>query len=337
MKLRKPENGVPNLLRLTHVLSGFLNLVQPPTVLQLEPTTRCNLRCKHCFRSSKTSGDMSLGLFKSIVNQLGKPKLLVKKIYLTGLGEPLLNPDVFSMVKYAKERGFEVGFTSNFTLVNETVASNLIKSGLDHLSVSIDGASDHTYEQIRAGSSFDEVVENVRLFVKAKAESRSRTPKLVLNAVITDLNIDETGEIIRLGERLGVDGICLSERIIPNKSVERKAHLASLVNEESSGRLLDIELAGFNNPQLPCLATRGCYVTFDGIILPCSSLAQLVPREEYHKFMLGNLSVESFLNVWYSRDYREFRKRLILGCCQQFCRGCPERRIRANMYARSND
>ena len=331
------ENGISNLSKLTHVLSGFLNILQPPTVLQIEPTTRCNLKCKHCLRSSKTNGDMSLNLFKSIINQLGKPKLLARRIYLTGLGEPLLNPEICSMVEYAKERGFEAGFTSNFTLVNRTVALNLIKAGLDHLSISIDGASHRTFEKIRVGGSFGEVVENVRVFVGAKAESLSRTPKLVFSAVITDQNVDEMHQIVKLGEALGVDGVCFSERIMPNQSDNRNDYLLSLGREELCGRQLDIELVRFQEKQLPCLATRGCYVTFDGQILPCSSIAQMVPREDYPKFTFGSLDAKSFHDIWYSRNYREFRTRLILGSYQQFCQGCPQRRTQANVCPRVND
>lgn len=39
----------------------------------------------------------------------------------------------------------------------------------------------------------------------------------------------------------------------------------------------------------PCVALKGCYITYDGKVLPCNRLTQLIPRKEYLPYYLGDL------------------------------------------------
>src|SRR5512136_715315 len=90
-----------------------------PYSVQIEITTKCNLRCEMCSRSKEQAGavnsDMPLDLFNSIVGKLRYPS---RHITLVGLGEPLLHPQLFPIIRSAKERGLAVSLISNFTLVD---------------------------------------------------------------------------------------------------------------------------------------------------------------------------------------------------------------------------
>jgi hypothetical protein len=64
-----------------------------PTILQVEPTSRCNLRCKLCPVGTglgRPVGDMDLPMFRRIIDELGEYLLL---IMFWDWGEPFLNPD----------------------------------------------------------------------------------------------------------------------------------------------------------------------------------------------------------------------------------------------------
>ena len=83
-----------------------------PSSLQIETTTRCNLRCKTCLRSQQAQGDMPFELFKSIIDQYKLLKITGRKIDLTGVGEPLLNTELLPMIRYAKTNETKVGWES---------------------------------------------------------------------------------------------------------------------------------------------------------------------------------------------------------------------------------
>src|SRR5437660_1711451 len=137
--------------------------MQLPTYIQLEPVGQCNLRCQMCSIQFRQDGPpygplafMDFEQFTRIIDQF----TTLKELHLQGLGEPMMHPRFFDMVTYAANRGIAVTTNSNLTLLNERRAERCVTSGLQYLSVSIDGATSHTYERIRVRAHFDRVVAN---------------------------------------------------------------------------------------------------------------------------------------------------------------------------------
>ena len=108
-----------------HAFKTYLTL---PNFVQIESTTKCNMNCKQCIRGPEENYDMSFEFFKSIIDGLDYSKSGTQHVDLTGVGEPLLNPDLLSMVNYAKKKEFRVSFTSNFKLMCESKSIDVIKS-----------------------------------------------------------------------------------------------------------------------------------------------------------------------------------------------------------------
>ena len=73
------------------------------------------------------------------------------------MGQPLLHPRIFEMIRAAKTRGCLTSMTSNGTALNERNSASLLDSGLDRLAVSVDGIRPETYNAIRVGSSFERI------------------------------------------------------------------------------------------------------------------------------------------------------------------------------------
>ena len=97
--------------------------------LDLHITNRCNLRCRHCVYKS---GDLEMPDFpyaalKWLANYL--QKLGIKEIHITG-GEPLLHPDLFSIIQFLSVNGFTVKMQSNGLLINLSTAVLLLKQAL---------------------------------------------------------------------------------------------------------------------------------------------------------------------------------------------------------------
>ncbi len=106
--------------------------------LYIEPTTKCNLNCKMCFRHNwfdEPICDLSLAQFRSVIASMPAS---VETVFFGGMGEPLFHPDICEMVRIAAETGVEAELLTNGTLLTETMIHQLIDAGLSRLWVSID-------------------------------------------------------------------------------------------------------------------------------------------------------------------------------------------------------
>jgi len=294
-----------------------------PFWVQVEITTRCNLRCRTCIRSKEAGEDLPLGLFKSLIDQLGHSSFAPRKIDLTGLGEPLLHPELAAMVEYAKERGLEVSFTSNFTIMNQKTAIDLIKAKLDYLYVSVDAASKEIFEKIRSGADFQKVMENVKSFIKTRSDQISDRPRLMFRSTISEDNVGEAMALTKLAEALGVDGIVFFPQLIPGREYYFSDLFVLPSREKTSLAVVETSMP-FRERALTCRSYSRCYITFDGKVLPCPCLTQMMPREQYSRFQFGDLRDSSLADIWFSARYKQFRAKGALGNPYlPLCKYCP--------------
>jgi MoaA/NifB/PqqE/SkfB family radical SAM enzyme len=295
-----------------------------PEYIQLESTAKCNMKCKICIRSEKENYDMDLGFFKSVIDQLHRSRFRTSQVDLTGVGEPLLNTNLVSMVEYAKKRGFKVGFTSNLTILNESMAEELINKNLDYLYVSFDGATKETFEKLRIGANFEKVIFNIEMLLKKRSQRRRSRPLVKLTATISCDNSKEIPGLIKIAEDLKVNSINFNRQIIPGK--EHWKHEFRAVAAWKQRARANVEIGRMaiplKRPQ-PCVALKGCYVTYDGKVLPCNSLSQILPRKEYYRVQIGDLKHNTLDEIWFSKKYRLFRTHLALGRRPFFCDYCP--------------
>jgi radical SAM protein with 4Fe4S-binding SPASM domain len=133
----------------------------------------------------------------------------LEQVTLQGLGEPLLHPELLDMVAAAHRRGLRVGFNTNGTLLTEAKAAALVAAGTDWIHVSMDGATAATFEHIRDGAHFDQVLRNLRRLVDVRARLGSATPSIQLNVVLMRSNVHELDDMVRLAADVGVDRLWL--------------------------------------------------------------------------------------------------------------------------------
>jgi len=123
---------------------------------------RCNLRCIHCYSQShdrEYSGELSHDEGLKLIDDLasfGAPVLLFSG------GEPLMRPDIFELIGYARERGMRAVLSTNGTLISPEVASRLKELGLSYVGVSLDGLKE-TNDRFRGVTgAFDAALEGIR-------------------------------------------------------------------------------------------------------------------------------------------------------------------------------
>lgn len=150
-------------------LSKILPL-KTPYVVQIDPSSRCNFKCKFCpaGRTDKENDMrtiMKLDLFKKIIDGLSCFDDKIKTIKLWKDGEPLLNCNISEMIKYAKGKRVseKIELTTNGYLLNEQLNYKLIESGLDKIVISIEGLNEEDYSKNSGVEiDFNKLVKNIK-------------------------------------------------------------------------------------------------------------------------------------------------------------------------------
>jgi MoaA/NifB/PqqE/SkfB family radical SAM enzyme len=314
----------------------------------IEPTSRCNLTCKTCIRNTWTEplGDMSPDIFKALAASLRKFKRL-ESVMFGGFGEPTAHPDILSMVRTVKDLGVRAELTTNGTTLDDALIAGLLKSRLDRIWVSFDGAEESSFSGIRRGAEFDRIVENLRHLQERNA--RSRHPiKVGIAFVVMRRNVGDLKALDELARRIGADRIMVSN-VLPYGAEMEKEMLCLLTlttetltfvpgkvelslprfdvspfTREAIYDLLqsrgNLTLMGHRvfAPSRRCrfIEDRTTFVRWDGKVSPCMGLLH-----SYKTFLYGNerairsremgdLKGSSLKNIWDSKDYREFRERV---------------------------
>lgn len=172
----------------------------------IDPLNICNLRCPLCPTGLGTlgrdRGRMDLEAFKSLIDQIA-PYAYTVELY--NWGEPFLHPQIFEMIHYASLKRIAVRLSSNLNRYNQEMAQKTVAAGLDAVIVSVDGATQATYEKYRRGGNLERVLGNIRSLVEEKRKAGSRTPFITLRMLINRYNEGEIKQMSALATELGVD------------------------------------------------------------------------------------------------------------------------------------
>jgi len=323
-----------------------------PTFLQIEPVGQCNLRCQMCpilfRRDGPPHGPPAFLPFADFISLLDQfPGL--RELQLQGLGEPMMHPRFFDMVRHAKERGMQVSTNSNLTLLNARRAAMAVGSGLDWLHVSIDGATAATYERNRVRAHFDRVLANLAHLLAAKRQAGSDHPHVRLVVVVMRQNLAELPDLVRLAHRWSMEAMFVqhlahdfAESSLPADYLPMRAFVqAQTLLEETPERIARYfdearrvaEELGMplrlprTRPRLHPPGTpgrrrcdwpwSGAYLSYQGDAMPCC----MVATPDRSNF--GNMVQHGVRAIWDGDAYREFRRRLLR--CElppEICRTC---------------
>lgn len=201
--------------------------------LNIEVTTRCNLNCSMCVRNvwREDSGDMSLETYRALATVFPE----IETINMIGIGEPLLNEKIFEMIRLGKEHLPENGtfsLTTNGTLIDKSMASKLVSSGLNYIVVSVDGASPETFAKIRKGARLEDVLNGIRFLNQAKKEINSQVPVIGLEFVAMKGNIEELPQLVELAAEHGISFILVSN-LLPHTEEMKNEILYDFNSDEA--------------------------------------------------------------------------------------------------------
>jgi MoaA/NifB/PqqE/SkfB family radical SAM enzyme len=286
----------------------------------------------------KNHKNMSLDLFKKLIPYAKYTDL----IYLQGWGEPLLNKDIFEMIRICKNKGKRVGFTTNGMLLNETNMQKLIDLNLDILCISLAGIKSSTHNRIRKGTNLNKLFSNIELLNKIKYKNSSPLPALHFAYLMLNSNISELSNIIPLAKRFDVKQIVASNlTLIINNKTQKEAlfnkigkknnyiEILEKIKEKAKRENIVFAYSNpfINNSNRHCNENiyKSCFVSVSGIVSPCvfscSTLCnnedagedkkhtKIFNDKEYPIYAksFGEISSTSLTQIWNELDYFKFR------------------------------
>jgi MoaA/NifB/PqqE/SkfB family radical SAM enzyme len=311
---RLPVRKIANWL-----LTEFSVKVKPsrpwglPTLIQLEPTSYCNLRCAMCpvgIGLHRASGNMDYGLFCQIVNQVSATALVMM---FWDWGEPFLNQKSYEMIRYARSNGIKVVCSTNGHLFADPEhARRVVESGLDVLVFSVDGMSQETYQVFRKHGQLETVLRGIRNVVAERQRLGSPAPLVNLRFIVMKHCEPEIPQVRAVAQQLGVDIVTFRKfHFVPGTG--SAAHRAA--DEAERGAALIPTDAQYQFPALadggrpmrvsrnPCRNLWNCpTIHWNGRVCSC-----FMDYDETRP--LGSLSKNSFRDIWYGDAYRQLRAR----------------------------
>lgn len=298
--------------------------------LYIEPASACNLKCRMCFRNNWI-GEAAACMPEAVtgrVQAIAQESASIRQVMFSGMGEPLLHPEISTMVRAFSQRGITTELLTNGTLLNREKVTALLDAGLSMLWVSVDGFARSSYEAVHIGAQFDRISRNLAYFDSVRGAC-----KLGITFVITAENEYELENINQFADRYHADCINLS-CAVPCGAVTQTA--SCYERGYRIGRQYRFDPKLHVRPQTdlcPFIAENGCFIKWNGEVSPCMQLlhsSYSYLYEEKRKILAksyGNIRERTLEEIWNEAQYVRFRQRVrqfaFSGCT--LCMGCEDR------------
>ncbi|MEM7350299.1 MAG: radical SAM/SPASM domain-containing protein [Acidobacteriota bacterium] len=206
---RRPAVRANRALMARELATHSAQLESHPTTLIIDPVTACNLRCPFC----PTGGGyakmkrelLTPELFERVTQHLRTE--LLEEVFLYNWGEPFLNPHSLDYIRHFARRGIYTEISTNFSMqdFDDDFFERLVDSGLSELKVSVDGASQETYEKYRVRGDFERVVRNMQRLAEIKRARRRSYPHVTYRMLLNKHNQHDVAAAAEIAEACGAD------------------------------------------------------------------------------------------------------------------------------------
>lgn len=177
-----------------------------PNHIWIEPTTRCNTRCKYCLHWYEKFGeDMPYEIYAKIRSQVLDH---VKRAELIGYGEPFIAQFFWEMFDDCVKRDIEIYTTTNgLPLLNEEILPRIVRARIV-ICLSLDGVQKETAEFARPFIKLEQMIHLLELLKRYGEEAGGEKRfSLRFNTVAMKNNIGNLPDLVRLGAKYGAGEI----------------------------------------------------------------------------------------------------------------------------------
>lgn len=187
-----------------------------PYWLTLDPSNFCQLQCPFCptgaNKGTRNKSQMNFEHYEKFMSLVGP---CVVRMEFMNWGESLFNKRLPDMIAVAKRHGIRTELHENFNNVPPEMIERLVDSGLDILSVSVDGLSQETYETYRIGGNLERVLGNLDALVQARARQESATPRIAWQFLVFRHNEHEVDRVEAFARERGADEVRIKAPFLP--------------------------------------------------------------------------------------------------------------------------
>jgi radical SAM protein with 4Fe4S-binding SPASM domain len=318
-----------SLLRYTFVRRRLpVKVGSYPLFAQIEVTNACNLECGMCSQSAKRWKEstkqrtMTLDEFRHLLDEL--PGIF--HVRANGVGEPLLNANLFDMIALAHRRGMTTDFYTNATLMDGTMRKKLLgAAGLKQIKPSIDTGDPAAYAELRVGASLDAVLGNVGAYREERRAASNQGPEVSVWMTAMPAYIEQLPALIERLQAIGISSLVALPVFVYGDEGEpfQPEDRQRLLDYQREYAREDFSIYFLYTPDTYTPDARTCrfpweaiYVSVNGDVSPCCF--SFVDPD----LVFGNLFETTFHDIWNNKRYRDFRDLLRNGL-PSICRTCP--------------
>lgn len=217
------------IMGITHGSRAFGGPVQASLAL----TSRCNLRCIHCYfyskyldrpthqilRKAKMMGDelpdhealrrlqnmdADTERFQTVIDEL--LKMGTRRFQLSSNGEVFLHKSILEFIARLKRCGSYCLTNTNGTLLNPTIIDELIRLGFDDLRITVMAGTAQMYVRTHPGTppeTFSKLKSNLLYLAQQKAILRLRHPEITLIYIVIAQNVEGIFDFAEFAAQVG--------------------------------------------------------------------------------------------------------------------------------------
>lgn len=315
----KPRIDLENRTKLETVIP-----LSVPFIINVDPADICNFQCKFCPTGSKelmketpgrNHGIMNFELYKKIIDDIREFEKPIKVLRLYKDGEPLLNPRLADMIRYAKEKrcAERIDTTTNAVLLTPQKNMEIVEAGLDRINISIEGIDAKQYwEFCKSRIDFEKLVENIRHLYENKKQCE------IIVKINGDILTEEDKE--RFYEIFGdiADGVYVE-------------HIMSCWPEFEIKGVEPNKEFGIYGQKIK--EVQVCPYVFYSFSINSDGSASACFLDWSRKLIIGDVKTESVKDIWLGQRLKEYQKMFLMkkrkthsvcGNCGQMSHGQPD-------------
>ena len=283
-----------------------------PVSVILELVNRCDLECTMCFQGYRNKAEKStlhMNDLEKIFEEFKNKKL---GALLFSTSEPLLYKNFFKVLDLAeKAKIMDLFLFTNGTLLNKKNSESILNSALTRLFVSIDAATEETYDKVRIPvnkknlntNRLEKIENNVKDFVKLREERGLKLPLTRVSFVAMQKNVHEVDQFIEKW----ID-------IVDTVEVQKENSIElydKLFDKKYDSKKLLLKRYNCNEPW------GQVAIHADGVVGPCcNTVGRNLP--------IGNLLESSLEAIWKDKKMQEIRKGFLENKPNKVCQLCLE-------------
>jgi MoaA/NifB/PqqE/SkfB family radical SAM enzyme len=201
-----------------------------PGRMYIECTAACNISCTQACCAPETgitrtreSGMLDFDLFRRVIDEVGPT---IGRIDFFNYGEAFLHKRAIEMCEYIKANFPHIYLytSTNGLAFSEENARRLVRSGIDEVTFSIDGATQDSYVQYRQRGKLEVALNNLRAMADEKRRAGRDLPYLNWRYILFKWNDsdDEMNRARQLAADIGVDRLCWEITDHPEDAYSRR-------------------------------------------------------------------------------------------------------------------